>query len=68
MAGVIAFSFAMLHADANAGLLDALFSQGFLGWLASVLLLGGVATWIAGNLTFFRAVARDPREDGNDEL
>ena len=68
MGGVIAFSFAMLRADANTGLLEALFTQGFLGWIAAVLLLGGVATWIAGNLAFFRAVARDPRENGNDEL
>lgn len=69
MAGVIAFSFAMMRADAGAGLLEAIFSQGVLGWLAAVLLPGGVATWIAGNLAFFRAVARDPRDgDGSDEL
>ena len=68
MGGVIAFMAAMMRADKDAGLLEALFSQGWLGSISAVLLLGGVATWIAGNLAFFRAVARDPRDDGRDDL
>ena len=65
MAGVVGYCFAMLRADQNTGLLEALFSQGFLGWASAVLLLGGVATWIAGNLAFFRDVVEEPSGDEN---
>ena len=68
MAGVIVFIFAMMRAPQDAGLFEALFTQGFLGGAAAVLLLGGVATWIAGNVAFFSAVGRDPRDDEKDEL
>jgi hypothetical protein len=60
MAGVVGYCVAMLRADQDTGLLQALFSQGFLGWSSAVLLLGGVATWLAGNFTFFRAAVEEP--------
>jgi hypothetical protein len=62
MAGVVGYIFAMLRADQNTGLLEALFSQGFLGWISAVLLLGGVATWLAGNFAFFRTVLDTPAQ------
>ena len=69
MAGIVGYVFAMLRAPQDTGLLQALFSQGFLGWASAVLLLGGVATWLAGNLAFFRQVLDEPREDhGPDAL
>jgi hypothetical protein len=67
MIGVVGYVFAMLRADEQSGLLEALFSQGFLGWASAVLLLGGIATWLAGNLAFFRAAIDEPRDEG-DEL
>jgi hypothetical protein len=67
MAGVVGYCFAMLRAPQDAGLLDALFSQGFIGWISAVLLLGGVATWFVGNLAFFRQVLETPGKDGNSD-
>ena len=67
MAGVVGYCFAMIRAPQDKGLLEALFSQGFLGWISAVLLLGGVATWLAGNLAFFRTALDEPR-DGGEEL
>ena len=66
MAGVVGYVFAMLRAPQDASLLEALFSQGFLGWASAVLLLGGVATWLAGNMAFFRTVLDDSRSDDNE--
>ena len=51
---------------ADTGLLEALFSQGFLGWLSAVLLLGGVSTWVVGNLRFFRTVLEEPGKEPED--
>ena len=59
MAGVFGYSIAMVRARQDVGLFEALFSQGLLGWLSAVLLFGGVATWIAGNLAFFRGSAKE---------
>ena len=67
MAGVVGYVFAMLRAPQDAGLLEALFSQGFLGWASAVLLLGGVATWLAGNLAFLRQVLEDPRSEHDSD-
>lgn len=66
MIGVVGYCFAMLRAPQDVGLLEALFTQGFLGWISAVLLLGGVATWIAGYLAFFRAAAEEPRDEPDD--
>lgn len=63
MVGVVGYIFAMLRADQDAGLPEALFSQGFLGWASAVLLLGGVATWLAGNLAFFRTVVEESADE-----
>lgn len=63
MAGVVGYCFAMLRAPQDSGLLQALFSQGFLGWASAVLLLGGVATWLVGNLSFFRAAVEEPGDE-----
>jgi hypothetical protein len=63
MLGVIGYVFAMMQAGQDTGLLEALFSQGFLGWLSAVLLLGGVATWLVGNYAFVREVVELPEEE-----
>jgi hypothetical protein len=67
MAGVVGYCFAMLRAPQETGLLQALFTQGFLGWLSAVLLLGGVATWLAGNFAFFKTVLEEPSETGEED-
>ena len=67
MAGVVGYIFAMLRADQNTGLLEALFSQGFLGWISAVLLLGGVSTWVAGNFAFFKGTVEEPGSDRDSD-
>lgn len=69
MIGVVGYVLAMLRADQDAGLLEALFTQGPLGWGSAILLLGGVATWLAGNMAFVREVVELPGEETeNDRL
>ena len=67
MIGVVGYCFAMMQADQNAGLLEALFSQGWLGWASAVLILGGVATWLAGNYAFVREVVELPEHEAEKE-
>ena len=71
MLGVIGYVFAIMRAGAgeDTSLLEALFSQGFLGWGSAVLLLRGVATWLAGNFAFVKEVVELPEhETENDAL
>jgi hypothetical protein len=67
MMGVVGYCFAMMRSDQSAGLLEALFSQGWLGWLSAVLILGGVATWLAGNYAFVREVVELPEHEAEKE-
>lgn len=67
MLGVVGYVFAMMRAGEDAGILQALASQGLLGWGSAVLLLGGVGTWIAGNLAFIRDLADLPPSGGEEE-
>ena len=67
MVGVVGYCFAMMRAPQDTGLLEALFTQGFLGWSSAVLLLGGVATWMAGNFAFVREVVELPNEEAEKD-
>lgn len=67
MIGVVGYVFAMMRAGEEAGILEALVSQGLLGWGSAVLLLGGVGTWIAGNLAFIRDLADLPPSGSEEE-
>lgn len=67
MVGVVGYVLAMLRADQDAGLLEALFTQGVLGWGSAILLMGGVATWLAGNFAFVREVVELPNEESEKD-
>ena len=68
MVGVVCYSFAMMRAPQDAGLLEALFSQGFLGWIAAVLIAGGVGTWLAGNFAYMQEVVEMPGDEEENEM
>lgn len=67
MVGVVGYCFAMMRAGHQAGVLDALTTQGLLGWGSAALLVGGVALWLAGNLAFLRETMELPPPETEDE-
>jgi hypothetical protein len=67
MIGIVGYCFVMMRAPQDTGLLEALFSQGILGWASAVLILGGVATWVAGNYAFVREVVELPEHEAKKE-
>ena len=67
MLGVVGYCFAMMRAPQETGLLQALFTQGALGWGSAILLMGGVATWLAGNFAFVREVVELPEHEADKE-
>ncbi len=68
MVGVVCYCFAMMRAPQETGLLEALFSQGFLGGIAAILIAGGVGTWIVGNIAYMQEVVEMPADDNEHEM
>jgi hypothetical protein len=69
MLGAVGYVWAIMRAGAGeeTTLLTALFSQGLLGWGSAVLMLGGVATWLAGNFSFMKEVVELPEREAEKE-
>ena len=69
MLGAVGYVWAIMRAGAGeeTTLLQALFSQGILGWGSAVLLLGGVATWLAGHFAFMKEVVELPKSEAEQE-
>jgi hypothetical protein len=68
MAGIFGYVYTMLRAPENSSLLDAVITGGPIGWLSAVLILGGVASWVAGNIAIMRAMVdrRETRDETDD--
>lgn len=68
MFGVVGYVFAMMRAPEGGSLLDALRTQGTLGFISLVLLLAGVITWIVGNVAFLRETMDLPSSSDDQKI
>ncbi len=63
MLGIGTYILALSRAGESADILDALFGQGPLGWVAGALMLTGVVTWFIGNYVCLQDLAQLPGDD-----
>ena len=63
MAGVFGYVFCMLRAPEGAGMLEAIRSQGVIGWATVAFLIAGISLWLAGNISMFQDMMSSPDED-----
>jgi hypothetical protein len=59
MIGIVGYIVAMSRAGEGAEMLDALASQGLLGWGSLSILLTGVIVWVIGSVSMLRHVTKD---------
>ncbi len=57
MLGIALYILAMSRAGENADILDGLTGQGPVGWIAGLLMLAGVVTWLVGNYACLQELA-----------
>lgn len=60
--GIVGYVYTLLRAEESAGILDSIRAAGAIGWLSVLMLAGGVAIWLAGNIALLRALADDEPE------
>jgi hypothetical protein len=62
MSGILGYLIVLARAGPAAGIPDALFGQGGLGWLSGTLLLAGILLWTAGNVSLLSGLAVPPEQ------
>lgn len=60
MIGIAGYIVAMSGAPENADMIDALASQGLLGWGSLSVLLTGVIVWVRGNVSLLNEISETP--------
>jgi hypothetical protein len=68
MIGIIGYVVALSRAPENADMLDAIASQGLVGWGSVLVLIIGVLVWAIGNVSMLHELSETPRSiDEADE-
>jgi uncharacterized protein HemX len=62
--GIVGYVYVLIQAGEQTAVLDALRNAGLIGFASALLLAGGVAIWLAGNIALMRAmVDTEPNDD-----
>lgn len=69
MLGIAGYVTVMIRAGEQTGIVEALFTQGPLGWASAAAMLTGIGVWLAGHVAFLREIVElPPTTDEKDEL
>lgn len=66
MAGVACYCRAIFAMGPEADALDAVTQSGTLGWVSAILVLGGVSSWLTGNLFYLHDAMEAPAIETGD--
>jgi hypothetical protein len=68
MLGIAGYVTVMIRAGEQSGILEALFTQGPLGWASAAAMVTGIGVWLAGHVAFLREIVELPSADDGGEL